>query len=147
MLLFYTPENTRKNFSGVSREYEKGTLARNGINRNDFRDLQTHHIETSQLIYTANKWTGFYMRRPENRFRKSMVRKSLLLHFPIVSWQKISDIWRFFTCSLQLIIIIIILHFTCKRNLCPCPDHFETKGEVFLTISTHLLKMFVKNLA
>ena len=85
MLLFYTPENTRKNFSGVSREYEKGTLARNGINRNDFRDLQTHHIETSQLIYTANKWTGFYMRRPENRFRKSMVRKSLLLHFPIVS--------------------------------------------------------------
>ena len=122
---------------------------KNGLNWDDLRDLQTHKIVTSQLIYKANQWAGFYMLRPKNlqkiRFCKSIVRKSLLLHFPKVNWHRTSDIWRFFTCSLQLIIIIImlLLYFTCKGIF--CPNQFETKDKIFLTISTQLLKMLVKN--
>ena len=62
---------------------------KNELNWDDLRDLQTHKIVTSQLIHKANQWAGFYMLRPKNlqkiRFCKSIVRKSLLLHFPKVN--------------------------------------------------------------
>ena len=64
--ILYPQKTLKKTFSGVYRGFKNGTLSKNGLNWDDLRDLQTHKIVTSQLIYKANQWAGFYMLRPKN---------------------------------------------------------------------------------